>query len=239
MFRRKIFSIDCRPLSLLVNMNGSAELLPAQRLFESGWNSLSDLELLALVLAPTDSDQQALTRARRIIELLGSIRRLRRASYSLLRQAGMTRRQTYALLAAAHLFQRLGNVPLAAGDSLHNSSQVYRHFRGSVPGLLKECFWTLLLDGKNRTLKLVKVSEGTLTSSLVHPREVFRPAIEEAAAGVILAHNHPSGDPTPSREDREITRRLVATGEVVGIRVLDHVIIGPHRYFSFADEGLL
>ncbi len=220
-------------------MNGSVELLPAQRLFESGWNSLSDVELLALVLAPTDSDQQALTRARRIMELLGSIRRLRRASYSLLRQAGLTRRQTQALLAAAHLFQRLGNVPLVAGDSLHNSAQVYRHFRASVPALLKECFWTLLLDGKNRTLKLVKVSEGTLTSSLVHPREVFRPAIEEAAAGVILAHNHPSGDPTPSREDREITRRLVATGEMVGIRVLDHVIIGPHRYFSFADEGLL
>jgi len=220
-------------------MSGNTELLPAQRLFESGWNSLSDLELLALVLAPTDSDQQALIRARRILDLLGSARGLRRASYSLLRQAGMTRKQTRSLLAAVHLFQRWGSVPLAAGDSLHNSAQVYRHFRGSVPGLLKECFWTLLLDGKNRTLKLVKVSEGTLTSSLVHPREVFRPAIEEASAGVILAHNHPSGDPTPSREDREITRRLVATGEVVGIRVLDHVIIGPHRYFSFADEGLL
>ena len=220
-------------------MNGSVELLPAQRLFESGWNSLSDVELLALMLAPTDTDQQALQRARRILQSLGSIQRLRRASYSLLRQTGMTRKQTQALLAAAHLFQRLGNVPLVAGDSLHNSAQVYRHFRGSVPGLLKECFWTLLLDGKNRTLKLVKVSEGTLTSSLVHPREVFRPAIEEAAAGVILAHNHPSGDPTPSREDREITRRLVATGEMVGIRILDHVIIGPQRYFSFADEGLL
>ena len=105
--------------------------------------------------------------------------------------------------------------------------------------LKKECFWAVLLDGKNRILKLVRISEGTLTSSLVHPREVFRPAIEEATSGVLLVHNHPSGDPGPSDEDRRITARLVETGKVVGIRVLDHVIVASDSYFSFADQNLL
>ena len=105
--------------------------------------------------------------------------------------------------------------------------------------LKKECFWAVLLDGKNRILKLVRISEGTLTSSLVHPREVFRSAIEEATSGVLLVHNHPSGDPAPSDANKRITTRLVETGRVVGIRVLDHVIIAADSYFSFADQNLL
>ena len=97
----------------------------------------------------------------------------------------------------------------------------------------------LLLDGKNRVIRVIRISEGSLTRSLVHPREVFRPAIREAAAGVLFVHNHPSGTPEPSQEDIQITRRLVETGKIVGIRVLDHVILGAYRYFSFADEGML
>ncbi len=88
-------------------------------------------------------------------------------------------------------------------------------------------------------MRVVRVSEGSLTSSIVHPREVFRPAIQQAAARVLFVHNHPSGDPAPSQEDIQITRRLVQTGEIVGIRALDHVVIGAHKYFSFADQGLL
>ena len=96
----------------------------------------------------------------------------------------------------------------------------------------------ILLDGKNRPIKDVRVSEGTLTASLVHPREVFVPVIEESAAAIVLVHNHPSGDPTPSAEDIAITQRLREVGEIMGVRVLDHVVIGDGRYVSFADEGL-
>ncbi len=85
----------------------------------------------------------------------------------------------------------------------------------------------------------MRISEGSLTSSIVHPREVFNPVIRESAAGIILVHNHPSGDPAPSKEDREITKRLKEVGELVGVKVLDHVIIGNGRYMSFADEGML
>ena len=95
------------------------------------------------------------------------------------------------------------------------------------------------LDGKNRTLFFNSVSIGCLTSSIVHPREVFKPAILGNAVSIILVHNHPSGDPTPSPEDIEITKRLVSGGEMLGIKVLDHVIIGENSYLSFADKGLL
>ena len=94
-----------------------------------------------------------------------------------------------------------------------------------------------MLDAKNRKIKDVRISEGSLTSSLVHPREVFSPVVRESAAAVILIHNHPSGDPAPSHEDLQITRRLREVGEVMGVQVLDHLIIGKGRYISFVDDG--
>ena len=97
----------------------------------------------------------------------------------------------------------------------------------------------LLLDGKNRIILEEQISEGSLNQSIVHPREVYSRAVKESAAAVILVHNHPSGDPAPSREDREITRRLKEAGDVLGIRVLDHIIIGDGSYFSFVEQGLL
>jgi DNA repair protein RadC len=95
----------------------------------------------------------------------------------------------------------------------------------------------LLLDGRHRVQREVMASQGTLTASLVHPREVFRPALREAAAAVILVHNHPSGDPTPSREDREVTERLVRVGEILGVPVLDHVVVAERGYVSLREDG--
>jgi len=105
--------------------------------------------------------------------------------------------------------------------------------------LRKEQFWAILLDGKNRVLREERVSEGSLTASLVHPREVFAPAIRESAGAFVFVHNHPSGDPTPSVEDVEITRRLCSVADLVGIRVLDHVVVGDGAYVSFLERGLL
>ena len=101
----------------------------------------------------------------------------------------------------------------------------------------REIFWALLLDTRNRLITALRISAGSLAASLVHPREAFRPAIREAAAAVLFAHNHPSGDPTPSREDRRITARLREAGVLLGIPVLDHIVIGAESYFSFADAG--
>ncbi|MCZ6690485.1 MAG: DNA repair protein RadC, partial [Planctomycetota bacterium] len=120
-----------------------------------------------------------------------------------------------------------------------SASDVFEYLGPRLAHKEKEVFYVLLLDSKNRLIRDEVVSVGTLTASLVHPREVFRPAIRAAAAAIIVAHNHPSSDPTPSREDIEVTARLRSAGELIGIPVLDHVIIGAGRYVSLAERGKL
>jgi DNA repair protein RadC len=141
------------------------------------------------------------------------------------------------LKAALELGKRAMAIPLSTGTKISSSSDLFRHFHPLVRDLKHEIFKVILLDAKNTVMKEVTVSEGSLTLSIVHPREVFALAVRESAAGVIFLHNHPSGDPTPSTEDRRLTDRLVTAGEVLGIRVLDHLVIGDGRYVSFADEG--
>jgi DNA repair protein RadC len=125
------------------------------------------------------------------------------------------------------------------GGTMRTSSEVYGAFRSRFEAADREEFLAVVLDGKNRVQGFNVVSVGSLTASLVHPREVFKAAILANAAAVIVLHNHPSGDPTPSSEDIAITQRLRQAGEILGVNVLDHVVIGDGRYISFADEGLL
>jgi DNA repair protein RadC len=131
----------------------------------------------------------------------------------------------------------VGSVPARA---CARSSDVAAAFAAWADALDRESFVVVLLDGKNRPLGFRTVSVGILTASLVHPREVFSVAVSERAAAVVLLHNHPSGDATPSAEDHGITRRLCEAGDLLGIRVLDHLVLGAEgKYFSFADEGVL
>ncbi len=132
--------------------------------------------------------------------------------------------------------RRVGYGP---GRQLSTSLAVYEAFRERFTKADREEFLAVMLDGKNRALGFHLVSVGTLTASLVHPREVFKAAILANAAAVILVHNHPSGDPTPSAEDRAITQRLKEAGDLLGIRLLDHVVIGDGRYVSFSDDNIL
>ncbi|RPJ81482.1 MAG: DNA repair protein RadC [Acidobacteria bacterium] len=220
-------------------LRATQEYLPASRLSLTDWDSLSDAEVLALLLGPGSSDLASWSQANRLLRHFKSLHILSKATYADFRSAGLGHRRAVALLAALHLQRRLAPRILVPGRSFHSSADIYEHFRPQFEDLKKECFWDVLLDGKNRIIKVVRVSEGCLTASLVHPREVFRPAIQEAAAAVLFVHNHPSGDPSPSQEDIQITRRLVETGRIIGIKPLDHVIIGGFRYFSFADQGLL
>ena len=125
------------------------------------------------------------------------------------------------------------------GQPLRSAEDVYHHFRDNLGAEKRELFYVVLLNNKNRKIRDVKISEGSLTASLVHPREVYNPVIRESAAAVIFVHNHPSGDPAPSPEDIDITRRLKEVGDVMGVRVLDHVVIGRDRFFSFNDKGML
>jgi len=133
--------------------------------------------------------------------------------------------------------KRFGEVEFQPGTPFRNSADVYAHFRERLASERRERFYAILLDNKHRKIKEIAVSEGSLTASLVHPRDVFACVVRESAAAVIFVHNHPSGDPTPSPEDVEITRRLRQAGDLMGVRVLDHIVIGRGRYVSFADDG--
>lgn len=212
---------------------------PSTRLFETPMRELSELELLALVLTPGSTETRAMRVALRLLDRCSGLSGLTGLSLSELLACGLKREQAHALRASVELFARARQEKLSERASFRSSAEVSRHFVPLVRDLRRECFWSLLLDGKNRLLKLRRISEGSLTAAMAHPREVFRPAVLDAAAAVIFVHNHPSGDPEPSREDISLTRRLVETGRILGIRVLDHVIVAGETYFSFADQGML
>jgi DNA repair protein RadC len=165
---------------------------------------------------------------------------LRRATFEeLTRVPGVDRFTAGTLQAALELGRRIAGRAWRRGERLRSSAEVYRALAPTLRDLRQEVFLVILLDGRNRKIAEVRVSLGSLSASIVHPREVFLPAIRISAAAILVAHNHPSGDPRPSEEDREVTWRLAEAGELLGIRVLDHVIVGEDAYHSFADEGTL
>lgn len=133
---------------------------------------------------------------------------------------------------------REGRFPYSPG-AVRTSADAARIFQSYLEGADREHFLALMLDQKNRVNALNVVSIGSLTTAIVHPREAFKPAVIANAASIIFAHNHPSGDPHPSREDEEMTKRLNEAGEILGIKVLDHIVVGEGQYFSFGDQGRL
>ena len=207
------------------------------RLLALGGRACSDDELLGHVLDGGLGGESARDRAARLLAWAGGIGRLERIDRTVAGLIGRNAlRRIAALRAAVELGRRATTVPIGAGEVVRDAATVFAHVRGRLPQLDRELFLALLLDGRNRLRAEVCVSEGTLTTALVHPREVFAPAIRDRAAALILVHNHPSGDPTPSSEDVALTERLRQVGEMVGIRVLDHVVVGHGRYVSLAEE---
>ncbi len=213
---------------------------PRERLLINGPQALSDGQLLAILLRTGRRDASAVQVAMDVLHQVGGTSGLARCGIEeLCAIAGVGPAKAAQLMAAVELGRRTMAEPLSTGMRVTSSGDLFKHFHPTLRDLKREIFKVVLLDAKNAMLKEVTVSEGSLTLSIVHPREVFSLAVREAAAGVIFLHNHPSGDPTPSPEDRQLTDRLVAAGHLLGIRVLDHVIIGDGRYVSFADEGWL
>jgi len=213
---------------------------PREKLFAHGAASLSAAELLAILLRTGGGGgTTALDMARELWqrhhENWGQLAQA--SAQELACQPGIGPAKAATLVAACELGKRLALRPLVRDEPFRASRQVFDHYAGRLAHQRKESFYCLLLDARNRYLREEHISEGSLTASLVHPREAFRSAVREAASAVIFAHNHPSGDPSPSAEDSHLTQRLWEAGRVLGIRVLDHVIVAGHRYYSFADEG--
>jgi DNA repair protein RadC len=196
--------------------------------------------LVATVLGHGHRSIAAVASARRLLRRFPDPNYLVQASVEEIRIAGrISDRQARALNAALNLGRRLSSSPLRPGQRFSNSRDLFNRYRTGFFGANKEYFFSLHLNSKNQLIRDVLVSIGSLSTSVVHPREVFAPAVKDSSAALIFLHNHPSGDPSPSREDRECTQRLHTAGKILGIRVLDHVVLGFEDYFSFADAGLL
>jgi DNA repair protein RadC len=214
---------------------------PRERLWRLGAAALTAAELIAILLGTGDVQRDALAVAAALLEPAGGgLRRLAaRPAGELLLVTGVGRAKAGRLLAAFELADRLAREERPAVPRIAEPADVVKLVGSRLRDLQVEEFHLLALDTRSRVLRDVLVTRGLLDSSLVHPREVFRAAISEAAAGIILVHNHPSGDPTPSAEDRAVTRQLVAAGQLLDLPVYDHVIVAGDRFVSFATAGLL
>jgi DNA repair protein RadC len=214
---------------------------PRERLWCLGPAALTTAELLAILLGTGGGGQGVLEVASRLLEVSeGSLRRLaQRPRAELLRAPGMGPTKAARLLAAFELGTRSAREERPPVHRIREPEVVSRLVGSRLRDLQVEGFQLVALDSQSQVLREVLITRGLLNSSLVHPREVFRAAIAEAAAGIIVVHNHPSGDPTPSAEDRAATKQLVSAGQLLDLPVYDHVIIAGDRFVSFATAGLL
>jgi DNA repair protein RadC len=214
---------------------------PRERLWALGPGALTAVELLALLLGTGVGGLPVGALAQRLLEAGdGSLRRLAaRPAAELLRVPGVGPTKAARLMAAFELASRLAREERPPLARIREPEDVVQLFQTRLRDLAVEEFHLLALDSQSQVVREVLVTRGLLNSSLVHPREVFRVAIAEAAAGIIVVHNHPSGDPTPSAEDQAVTRQLVAAGRLLDLPVYDHVIVAGDRFTSFAAAGLL
>ncbi len=220
--------------------NMPEELRPRERLREVGPGALSLAELLAIILRIGSRQETALELAHRILLDPRGLRFLAEATFDELCQIkGIGLAKAAQIKAALELGKRLACLEPDLKPAIHTPEEASNLVMEEMCYLDREYFRVVLLNTKNRVLVVETVSIGSLNASLVHPREVFKRAIQKSAAAIILVHNHPSGDPAPSPEDLEVTQRLCEAGRVVGIEVLDHIIIGDHVFTSLRAKGLI
>lgn len=210
-----------------------------ERLRAHGPESLEDVELLALLLRTGTRGRPARELARELLGAEGLHGLARTLPTELERHPGVGPAKAASLMAALEIARRLAERRLENGDPIRGPEDVFQHFHARLRDMPHEQFHLLLLDGRHRVLRELMASRGTLTASLVHPREVFRPALREGAAALVVVHNHPSGDPGPSHEDREVTRRLVQAGALLGVPLLDHVVVAERGWVSLRGEAEL
>jgi DNA repair protein RadC len=213
---------------------------PRERLYWNGPEALADVELLAIQLGSGVRGKSAIEVAREMLAAYGSLADVAgREVVELMKLSGVGPAKAARLVAAFELTRRLRARVPGARVTLSGPAEVYAAYGPLMEDLKREVFRIALLDAQNGLLHDRVISQGTLSASLVHPRDVFKPAILESAASVILLHNHPSGDPTPSREDIRLTRQLVECARLLDLRIHDHLVIGRGRFVSLAERGVI
>ncbi len=213
---------------------------PREKLKQLGPEALSNAELLALLLRTGTTRETAVQLAARILSRSGSLRALPDLSLEEMEEIkGVGPAKAVMIKAALELGRRLATTPRGETGSITNPRQAAELFMEELRYKKKEYFKVLLLNTKNHVISREEISVGSLNASIVHPREIFSIPLRKSAASVILVHNHPSGDPSPSSEDLAVTGRLVDAGHMLGVNVTDHIIIGDGIYFSFREKGLI
>ncbi|WP_353683506.1 DNA repair protein RadC [Thermodesulfovibrio sp. 3907-1M] len=212
---------------------------PRERLLKHGAQNLTDAQLLAIILRTGSNGKTVMETAIELLNKFGGLKGIEEASINELQSVtGLGIAKIAQIKASFELGRRLLSQP-AQEEVFNSASLVYNYLYPKLNGLKKEVFITLLLDTKLKLIKEIKVTEGILTQTLIHPREIFKEAVKESAYAVIVAHNHPSGDPDPSEQDVEITRKLKKASEILEISLLDHVIIGNGKYFSMKENKII
>lgn len=216
------------------------EQRPRERMLEVGAGALSHTELLAILLRTGTEQESAIHIAQRILNEAGSLRNLVDMSVDELCQLkGIGPAKAIQLKAGIELGQRVMQTRFAERPVIRSPRDAADLLMEQLRYLQKEHFVCLFLNTKNHVISQETLSMGSLNASIVHPREVFRAAMKCSSASIVCAHNHPSGDPAPSPEDIQLTRRLVKAGEIVGIDVLDHIVIGDGKYASLKEQGFI
>jgi DNA repair protein RadC len=213
---------------------------PRERLQKFGPEALSAQELLALVIGRGIPKKSVMNIAQELMARFGSIKAINQATIEELSQIkGIGLAKAAQIKACFELGKREELEPELKNFDIKDPEAVVKAIRASIKDKAKEHFKLILLNARNKIIGISTISIGTLNASLIHPREVFKDAITHGAASVVLAHNHPSGDPEPSEDDLKITKKLVDSGKILGIEVIDHIIIAKNGFKSLANEGLI
>ena len=214
---------------------------PGEKLINNGAAALTDSELLAILIGSGTQEKSALDIARDLTADNGILKNIALVHdvKELAKTKGLGRAKAALIIAALELGRRIASAEPLVRDSITSPEDGVALLMPRLRYESKEHFLVVLLNSKNKVLDVEQISEGSLNSSVVHPREVFAPAVLHHAAAILTAHNHPSGDPTPSKEDKDLTNTLVQAGKYMGIPVLDHIIIGDAKYFSFKEHSYL
>ncbi|ANB59601.1 RadC family protein [Anoxybacteroides amylolyticum] len=214
------------------------EARPRERLLSDGPESLSNQELLALLLRTGTKKESVLQLAQRLLHHFEGLRLLKDATVEEMTSIkGIGEAKAIQILAAIELGRRIGRLTYDERYVIRSPEDGAKYVMDDMRFLSQEHFVAIYLNTKNQVIHRKTVFIGSLNASIVHPREVFKEAIKRSAASIICVHNHPSGDPTPSREDIEVTRRLAECGRIIGIELLDHLIIGDQKFISLKEKG--
>lgn len=214
-----------------------ADERPRERMMQYGASSLSNAELLAILLRTGTASQSAVHIAERVLSQTGGLKGLTDSTIETLVQIkGVGPAKAIQVLAGVELGRRISRLMPDERLAIRSPQDAAEFMMDELQHLTQEHFVCLFLNTKNEVIGKETIFVGSLNASIVHPREIFRKAIQRASAAIICLHNHPSGDPTPSAEDRHVTRRLREAGRIVGIEVLDHIIIGEQRFYSMKEQ---